>query len=95
MSEIEAYFLGEIEVCEQNAKKKQKRFNTITGIVNISLITSAVINGGISTTAFASDVRLHVVIALDVTSLASSLVTCITRKISKTLTVKQKKTRCY
>ena len=95
LSEIEAYFFGEIEVCEQNAKKNQKRFNTITGIVDISLITSAVINGGISTTAFASGVGLHVAIALDVTSLASSLVTCITRKISKTLTVKQKKTRCY
>ena len=95
MSEIEAYFFGEIEVCEKNAKKTQKRFNTITGIVDKSLITSAVINGGISTTAFASGVGLHVAIALDVTSLASSLVTCITRKISKTLTVKQKKTRCY
>ena len=72
-------------------KKKQKRFNTIAGIVDTSLITSAVINGGISTTVFASGVGLHVDIALDVTSLASSLETSITRKISKTLTVKQKK----
>ena len=32
LSEIQAYFLNEIEVREQTAKK-MKRFNTITGIV--------------------------------------------------------------
>ena len=47
LSKIEAYFLNEIEVREQIAKK-MKRFNTITGIVDTGLITSTVITGGIS-----------------------------------------------
>ena len=71
--------------------KKKKRFNTIAGIVDTSLITSAVITGGTSTAAFASGVGLPVGIAVGVTSLASSLGTPITQKISKTLTVKQGK----
>ena len=49
------------------------------------------IAGGISTAAFASGVGLPVGITLGVTSLASSLGTPITQKISKTLTVKQEK----
>ena len=44
LSEIEAYFLNEIEVREQIAKK-MKRFNTITGIVDTGLIISTVITG--------------------------------------------------
>ena len=91
LSEIESFFLDEIKVHGQNAKKKTKRFNTITGIVVTSLITSAVIAGGTSTAAFASVVGLPVGIALGVTSLASSLGTPITRNISETLTVKQGK----
>ena len=47
LTEIEACLLNEIEVRERTAKK-MKHFNTITGIVNTSLITSAVITGGIS-----------------------------------------------
>ena len=47
LSEIQAFFLDEIEVREQIAKK-MKRFNTITGIVDTGLITSTVITGGIS-----------------------------------------------
>ena len=39
LSEIEAFFLNEIEVREQIAKKI-KRFNTITSIVDTGLITS-------------------------------------------------------
>ena len=39
LSETEAYFLNEIEVREQIAKK-MKRFNTITGIGDTGLITS-------------------------------------------------------
>ena len=35
LTEIEAYLLSETEVCEQIAKK-MKRFNTITGIVDIA-----------------------------------------------------------
>ena len=90
LSEIEAYFLNEIEVREQIAKK-MKRFNTITGIVDTGLITSTVITGGISIEAFASAVGLPVGIALSRTSLLLSLATAITRKSFKIFTVKQEK----
>ena len=63
LSEIESYFLHEIEVREQIAKKR-KRFNTITGIVDKGLITSTVITGGISIAAFASGVGLLMVLPL-------------------------------
>ena len=55
LSEIEAFFLDEIEVREQIAKK-MKRFNTISSIVDTGLITSTVFTGGISVAAFASGV---------------------------------------
>ena len=90
LSEIEAYFLNEIEVCEQIAKKI-KRFNSITGIVDTGSITSTVITGGISIAAFASGVGLPVGITLSGTSLLLSLATAITRKSFKTFTVKQEK----
>ena len=45
-----------------------KRFKTIAGIVEASLITSTVITGGISIAAFASGVDLPVGIALSGTS---------------------------
>ena len=61
LSEIEAYFLSEIEVREQIAKK-MKRFNTITGIADTGLITSTVITGEISIAPFASGVGLSVVL---------------------------------
>ena len=88
--ETEAYFLNEIEVREQIAKK-MKRFNTITGIVDTGLITSTVITGGISIAAFASGVGLPVGIALWGTSLLLSLPIVITWKSFKTFTVKQEK----
>ena len=93
LSEIEAYFLNEIEVREQIAKK-MKRFNTITGIVDTGLITSTVITGGtggISIATFASGVGLPVGIALSGTSLLLSLATAITQKSYKIFTVKQEK----
>ena len=90
LSKIEAYFLNEIEVREQIAKK-MKRFNTITGIVDTGLITSTVITGGISIAAFASGVGLPVGIALSGTSLLLSLVNAITRKSFKIFTGKQEK----
>ena len=90
LSEIEAYFLNEIEVREQIAKK-MKRFNTITGIVDTGLITSTVITGGISIAAFASGAGLPVCIALSGTSLLLSLAIVITQKSFKTFTVKQEK----
>ena len=82
LSKIEAYFLNEIEVREQFAKK-MKRFNTIPGIVNTGLITSIVITGGISIAAFSSAVELPVGIALSGTSILLSLATAITRKSFK------------
>ena len=90
MSEVEAFFLDEIEVREQIAKK-MKRFNTITGMVDTGLITSTVITGGIFIAAFANGVGLPVGIALSGTSLILSLATGITQKSFKILTVKQEK----
>ena len=71
--------------------KKMKRFNTITGIVDTGLITSAVITGGTSISAFASVVCLPVGASLGGTSLLLSLATIITQKSFKTFTVKQEK----
>ena len=89
-SETETYFLNQIEVREQIAKK-MKRFNTITGIVDTGLITSTVITGGISIAAFASSAGLPVGIALSGTSPLLSLATAITRKSFKISTIKQEK----
>ena len=88
LTEIEAYLLDEIEVCEQIAKK-MKRFNTITGILDTGLITSTVIPGGTSIASFASGVGLPAGIALIGTSLLLSLAIVITRKSFKTFTTKQ------
>ena len=88
LTEIEAFFLDEIEVCKRTAKK-MKQFNTITGIVDTGLITSTVITRGVSIAAFASGVGLPVGIALSGTSLLLTLVTVITQKSFKTLTIKE------
>ena len=88
MTGIGAYFLDEIEVRERIVKK-MKQFNTITGIVDTDLITSTVITEGISIAVVASGVGRPVGIALSGTSLLLSLATVITRKSSKTFTVKQ------
>ena len=64
--ETESFFLDEVKVRGQNAKKKKKQFNTIAGIVDTSLITSAVITGGTSTAAFSRGVGLPVGIVLGV-----------------------------
>ena len=90
MTEIEVFFLDEIEVCEQIAKK-MKRFNTITCIVDTGLITSTMITGGTSIAAFAGGVGLPVGIALSGASLLLSPTTVIKQKSSKTFTVKQEK----
>ena len=90
LSKIEAYFLNEIEAREKIAEKR-KRFNTMTGIVDIGLITSKVITEEISIAAFASGVGLPVGIALSGTSLLLSLGTGSTQKSFKILTVKQEK----
>ena len=72
-----------------------KRFKTIAGIVDTSLITSTVITGGISIAAFASSVGLPVGIALSGTSLLLSLAKFNTRKSFKTFTVSKKETQFY
>ena len=90
LAEIDAFFLDEIEVRECVAKK-MKRFNAITGIVDTSVITSAVITGGTSIAAFASGVGLPLGIALSGASLLLSLATVIRQKSSKNFTVKQEK----
>ena len=90
LSEIETYFLDEIDARERIAKK-MKRFNMITGIVVTGLITITVITGGISIAAFANGIGLPVGIALSGTSLLLSLVTAITRKSFKIFTVKHEK----
>ena len=90
LSKFEEYFLNEIEVREKIAKKIKRR-NTITGIVDTGLITSAVITGGISVAAFASGVGLPVGIALSGISLLLPLATAITPKSFKIFTVKQEK----
>ena len=90
LSEIEAFFLNEIEVREQNAKRMENR-NTITGIVDTGLITSTVITEGIFIAAFARSVGLPVGIASSGTSLLLSLATAITQKSYKIFTVKQEK----
>ena len=61
LTEIEAFFLDEIEVRERIVKK-MKRFNTITGNTDTGLITSTVITGGISIAAFVSGVGLPLVL---------------------------------
>ena len=90
LSKIEAYFLNEIEVREQRAKKV-KRFNTITDIVDTGLITPTVITGGISIAAFSSGDGLPVGIALSGTSLLLSLATAITQKSFKIFPLKGEK----
>ena len=71
--------------------KKMKRFYIITDIVDTGLVTSTVITGGISITAFASGVGLPVSIALSGTSLLISLAAVITQKSFKNFTIKQEK----
>ena len=71
--------------------KRMKRFNTIIGIIDTSLITSTVITGRISIAAFASGVGLPVGIALSGTGLLLSLATAITQKTFKIFTEKQEK----
>ena len=85
MTEIEAFFLNEIEVRETIAKKKLKRFKTITGIVDTDLITSTVIAREISIAAFASSAGLPIGITLSGTSLLLSLATAIARGFLKPL----------
>ena len=77
--EIEAFFLNEIEKCEQKAKKIKQSI-TILSIADTDLITSAVLTRGISIAALASGVGLPFGVALGKASLLFSLVTPAIRK---------------
>ena len=90
ISEIESYFLDEIDTREKLAKKI-KRFSTITTVVDTSLITTTAITGGISIAAIASGIDLPVGISLSATSLLLSLATTITRKTISIFNSKEKK----
>ena len=68
-----------------------KRFNTITDIVDMGLITLTVITGGISFAASANGVSPPVDISLRVICLLVSLAMVITRKFFEIFTVKQEK----
>ena len=82
--------LDEIEAHRQQPKKK-KRFNTIIGIVDTSLITSSAITGETSIAGFASGAGVPVGAALGGLGVVLSLSTIGTRKYSRSLTVKQGK----
>ena len=74
-----------------NGWQRNKRFNTITSIVDLSLITSTFNAGEISIAEFTSGNGLPVGIALSGTSLIFSIATAITRKSFKIFTVKQER----
>ena len=82
--------LDEIEAHRQKAKKK-KRFNTIIGIVDTSLITLSAITGETSIAGFASGAGVPVGAALGGLGVVLSFSTIGTRKYSRSLTVKQGK----
>ena len=65
LCKIEAFFLNEIEKCEQKVKKIKQSI-TILSIAEASLITSTVLTGGTSIAALASHVGMPVGIALGV-----------------------------
>ena len=71
--------------------KKKKRFNTIIGIIDTSIITLSAITGWTSIPAFASGVGVPLGAALGGFSVFFSLSTIATRKYSRSLTVKQGK----
>ena len=89
-TEIEAFFLDEIEARRREVKKK-KRLNKATRIVDTGLITSAAITGGTSIPAFSSGVGLPVGVALGRLGVFLSLLTVPTRNFSRSQTVKQGK----
>ena len=90
ISEIEAYFLDEIDTREKLAKKI-KRLRIMTAALHTGLITTTAISGGISIAAIASGIGLPVGMTLSATSLPPSLATTITRKTTSIFNSKEKK----
>ena len=91
LNKLRHVFLMKMKFVNKLPKKKKKRFNTITAFVDTGLITSTVITGGISITAFASGIGLPVGIALSRTSLLLSLAIAIIQKSFEIFTLKQEK----
>ena len=89
ISEIEAYFLDEIDAREKLAKKI-KRFSTINAVLDTSLIITTAIPGGISIAALASGIGLPVGISLSATSLLLSLAATMTRETISIFNSKEK-----
>ena len=92
VSEIEAFFLHEMEEREKLAKKVRRIGNSIL-IVDTGLIITTVITGSTSIAAFASGVAIPVGIALTGTSLLLSIATTVTRKESFSYECQAEKTR--
>ena len=95
LTEIEVFFLDEIEALRRQVKKK-KRLNKATRIVGTGLITSAAITGGewgggASIPAFTSSVGLPVGAALGGLGVVFSFLTVPTRNFSRGQMVKQEK----
>ena len=88
ISEIEVYFLDEIDAREKLAKRI-KCFST--AVLDTSLITTTAISGGVSIAALASGIGLPVGISLSATSMLLSLATTITRKTISIFKSKEKK----
>ena len=82
------FFLDEIKVRRREAKEK-KRLNTIIGIVDMDLITSAVIAGGAFIPAFARGAGLPVGSSLCGLGVVLSFLTVATGKFSRSEMVKQ------
>ena len=81
LTEIETFFLDEIEAGRREAKKK-KRWNTVIGIVDTGLITSAVKAGGASVPAFTIGAGPPVGTVLGGLGVVLSLLTVATQKFS-------------
>ena len=82
LSEIELFFLMKLKNINRR-QKKIKRSITIFSMADTSLITSAVLTGGISIAALASGAGLPVRIVLGEASLLFSFVTPSTQKYLK------------
>ena len=90
LTEIETFFLDQIDARRREAKKK-KRLNTIIDIADTGLITSALIAGGASIPAFASGAGLPVGAALGGLGVILFLLTVAKQKFSRSQTVKEGK----
>ena len=90
ISEIETFFLHEIDEREKLAKKFRRIGNSIL-IVDTGLIITTVISGSASIATISSGVAIPIGIVLTGTSLLLSIATTVTRKSLNAIRVKQKK----